>query len=305
MSDCTPMFSIVIPLFNRAAVIETTIRSILTQSVSDFEILIVDDGSTDDPEPVIDAIRDPRIRRVRQVNAGGGAARNLGIQEARGRYVALLDSDDTFLPHKLERISRELPLSDTDVLYSAMLVDRGVGRYWIRPERGIAPGEDVGEYLFVSNQLIQTSTIVLATPLARRVLFDPTLPKGQDLDFCLRLQRAGARFRMIDEPLVIWMDATEVGRTSHVSGYQSVLTWLERCSPQLTRRASLGYRATVLAYYMGRHRPWTVARDLWMGLTAGGVPPKVILRQALRAYLPRGSYRRLANVVVRLTGERT
>ena len=298
------MFSIVVPLYNRAAGIRATLESVLRQTVNDFEIVVVDDGSTDAPEVGIAAIGDPRIRYVRQSNTGGGAARNRGIQEARGQYIALLDSDDFFLPNKLARISTELPLAPNEVLYSSMLVDRGVGRYWTRPERGIAAGEDVGEYLFVSNQLIQTSTIVLPTALAQKVLFDGQLAKGQDLDFCLRLQQAGAEFRMIDDPLVIWMDATEVGRTSHLGGYQSVLLWLDRCSSMLTPKANLGYRATVLAYYMGHHQPWIVARDLWKGLVVGGVPFRIILRQALRAYLPRGSYRRIADTVVRWGGER-
>ena len=304
MIDPGPLFSIVVPLYNRAAGIRATLESVLRQTVGDFEIVVVDDGSTDAPESGIAAIGDPRIRYVRQPNTGGGGARNRGIQEARGRYIALLDSDDFFLPNKLARISSELPLAPNEVLYSTMLVDRGVGRYWTRPDRGIAKGEDVGEYLFVANQLIQTSTIVLPAALARQVLFDGQLPKGQDLDFCLRLQKAGAAFRMIDDPLVIWMDATEVGRTSHLGGYKSVLLWLERCSPMLTHKANLGYRATVLAYYMGRHQPWVVARDLWMGLVVGGVPFRIIMRQALRAYLPRSSYRRIANTVVKWGGER-
>jgi hypothetical protein len=177
-----------------------------------------------------------------------------------------------------------------------------VGRYWIRPSRAIRPGEDVGEYLFVHNQFIQTSAIVLPRKLAGEVRFDPTLRKGQDLDFCLRLQRSGAVFRMIEEPLGIWVDASEAGRTSRVSGYQAPLAWLDRCGHLLSPRAMLGYRATVLSYYMAADKPFTVARDLAAGLFRGGVPPRIILRQALRAYLPRGLYRRLVDTTVRAFG---
>src|SRR3546814_5612136 len=62
--------------------------------------------------------------------------------------------------------------------------------------------------------------MVVRTGMAQHVLFDPALKKGQDLDFCVRLQGAGARFRMIDQPLTIWLDATEAGRTSYVKGYE-------------------------------------------------------------------------------------
>ena len=298
-------FSVVVPVFNRASIIANTLSSVLSQSFADFEIVVVDDGSHDDPEPVIAEIGDPRIRYVRQENAGGGAARNRGIAEACGDYIAFLDSDDVFLPNKLARMAREFPLGENEVLYSSMYVDRGVGKYWVRPDRAIRAGEDVGEYLFVKNQLIQTSTIVLSRNLAQQVRFDGTLRKGQDLDFCLRLQKAGATFRMIDEPLTVWADVTETGRTSHIGGYQQILLWLDRCGPMLTKRAKLGYRATVLPYYMGRDQPWLVARDLWLGWVAGGVPLKIILRQALRSYLPRGSYRKLVNAFVRRSGVRT
>src|SRR5450631_1749876 len=299
-----PLFSIVIPLYNRADSILTTVNSVVSQTVSDFEVIVVDDGSVDNPGPLIESLGDRRVRYVHQANAGGGAARNRGIDEARGQYIAFLDSDDIFLPHKLERLSAEMPLHHNEVLYSSMRVDRGVGKYWVRPDRSIRAHEDVGEYLFVQNQLIQTSTIVLPSALARKVKFDGSLRKGQDLDFCLRLQNAGASFRMIDEPLIIWLDATETGRTSHSAGYQPILMWLEHCAPLMTDKAKLGYRATVLAYYMGRHQPLVVARDLWLGLVVGRVPLKVILRKTLRAYLPQASYRRIVNIVVKLGGAR-
>ena len=292
----TPFFSVVIPLYNRAAQVGETIRSVLSQDWTDYEIVVVDDGSRDDPQPVIEAIGDPRIRYIRQDNAGGGAARNAGIMAAEGRYIAFLDSDDLFLPGKLSTMAKALDGDDgLTVLYSRMKVDRGVDRYWIRPDRGIREDEDVGEYLFCANQFMQTSTMVVSTPLAQDVLFDPALKKGQDLDFCVRLQGAGARFHMIEQPLTIWLDATEAGRTSYVKGYETSLDWLERCGHMLTGRARRGYRATVLAYHMAPIRPVMAIRDLIVGFVAGGVPPKIIARQILRSYLPKPLYRSLVN----------
>ncbi|MFO1132248.1 MAG: glycosyltransferase [Hyphomicrobiales bacterium] len=300
--SAVPLFSVVVPLYNRAATISVTLRSVLDQTFTNFEIIVVDDGSTDDPQLALAALADPRIRLVRQENGGGGSARNRGIDEAQGEYIAFLDSDDLFLVHKLETVARRLDGEPWTVWYSYINVDRGVGHYWVRPNRPIRAGEDVGEYLFVHNQFIQTSAIVLPRALARQVRFDPTLRKGQDLDFCLRLQRAGATFRMIEEPLIVWVDISDAGRTSRVPGYTAPLAWLDRCGPLLSRRARLGYRATVLAYYMAGDRPFTAARDLAAGLLQAGVPPRVILRQALRAYLPRGLYRRLVDGAVRFIG---
>ncbi|BAV63564.1 glycosyltransferase family 2 protein [Sphingobium cloacae] len=295
----TPFFSVVVPLYNRADQVGDTIRSVLAQDWTDYEIVVIDDGSRDNPKPVIEAIGDPRIRYIRQDNAGGGAARNAGIKAAQGRYIAFLDSDDLFLPGKLSIMAAALKDDDgLTVLYSRMKVDRGVDRYWIRPDRGIREGEDVGEYLFCANQFMQTSTMVMSTPLAQKVLFDPALKKGQDLDFCVRLQGAGARFRMIEQPLTIWLDATEAGRTSYVKGYETSLDWLERCGHMLTGRARRGYRATVLAYHMAPVRPVAAIRDLIVGCVAGGVPPKIIARQILRSYLPKPLYRSLVNSFV-------
>ena len=296
MTDAAPFFSVVIPLYNRADIVGDTIRSVQSQDWRDFEIVVVDDGSRDNPAPVIGAFGDPRVRYIRQDNAGGGAARNRGIEEARGRYIAFLDSDDLFLPGKLSTMAEALKGDDgRTVLYSRMKVDRGVDRYWIRPDRGIRDGEDVGEYLFCANQFMQTSTMVVPTALAQEVLFDPALKKGQDLDFCVRLQGAGARFRMIERALTIWLDASEVGRTSYVRGYETSLDWLERCGHMLTNRARRGYRATVLAYHMAPIRPVVALRDLVVGMLAGGVPPKVVARQVLRSYLPKPLYRSLVN----------
>jgi glycosyltransferase involved in cell wall biosynthesis len=289
---------VVIPVYNREHLMEKTLRSVLRQSCQDFEIVVVDDGSRDRPQDIIDKLADDRIRLIRQENAGGGAARNNGILNARGRYVALLDSDDLFLPDKLEKYAQYFPLGDETVLYSSMQVDRGVSKYWVRPDRGIRDGEDVGEYLFCANQLMQTSTIVLPTQLARQVLFDPKLRRGQDLDFCIRLQRHGAKFKFIDEPLTIWFDDTEQGRTSYVNGYENSSNWLARAEPMLTRKAILGYRATVLAYHLGRVRPLTAVTDLIKGWLQGGVSARVIVRQALRSFLPRSSYRKLVNFFV-------
>lgn len=299
MSDAAPFFSVVIPLYNRADIVGDTIRSVQAQDWQDFEIVVIDDGSRDDPAPVIEAIGDPRVRYIRQDNAGGGAARNHGIKAARGRYIAFLDSDDLFLPGKLSIMAQALKDDDgRTVLYSRMKVDRGVDRYWIRPDRGIRDGEDVGEYLFCANQFMQTSTMVVPSEMARKVLFDPALKKGQDLDFCVRLQGAGARFKMIDEPLTVWLDATEDGRTSYVRGYETSLDWLDRCGHMLTDRARRGYRATVLAYHMAPVRPVAALRDLVIGMFAGGVPPRVVARQILRSYLPKPLYRSLVNLFV-------
>lgn len=96
------MLSIVIPLYNKEFQIANTLKSVLGQSFQDFEIVIVDDGSTDNSVSEVKKIRDPRIRLISQNNAGVSAARNRGIQEARGEFIAFLDADDEWNPKYLE-----------------------------------------------------------------------------------------------------------------------------------------------------------------------------------------------------------
>lgn len=98
------MISVIIPLYNKEAGIATALRSILEQTYQDFEVVVVDDGSTDDGATIVEQHSDPRIRLIRQANAGVSAARNRGIEKAKGEYVAFLDADDEWMPGFLTEI---------------------------------------------------------------------------------------------------------------------------------------------------------------------------------------------------------
>ena len=97
----TPFFSIVIPTYNRANFIGNTIESLINQTFTDFEIIVVDDGSTDNTGEVVKAIADPRVFYYKKENAERGAARNYGAQKAQGKYINFFDSDDLAYPNHL------------------------------------------------------------------------------------------------------------------------------------------------------------------------------------------------------------
>ncbi len=100
-----PLISVVIPLYNGVAYVRRSIPSILGQTYSDFELIVVDDGSTDGGPEVVRTFTDARVRLIRQENAGVSAARNRGIAEAQGKYVAFLDADDEWEPQFLDAIA--------------------------------------------------------------------------------------------------------------------------------------------------------------------------------------------------------
>src|SRR5689334_6850738 len=100
--QANPLVSVVIPAFNRAFILPEALDSVLAQTWKDFEVLVVDDGSTDNTEEVLEPyVARHGVRFLRQANQGPAAARNRGIEAARGKYVAFLDSDDLWLPIKL------------------------------------------------------------------------------------------------------------------------------------------------------------------------------------------------------------
>jgi glycosyltransferase involved in cell wall biosynthesis len=99
----TPLVSVVIPAYRSARTLPTAVNSVLRQTATDLEVIIVDDGSTDGTLAVAQSISDPRVAVISQPNGGAAAARNTGIAAARGEWVALLDADDIWLPEKLER----------------------------------------------------------------------------------------------------------------------------------------------------------------------------------------------------------
>lgn len=301
-----PFFSVVIPIFNRAGEVQPTLASVARQTFTDLECIVVDDGSMDSAvlREVIEGLEDVRFRYVRQDNAGASAARNTGVREALGDYVAYLDSDDLFLPDKLERVAEVIRSHPEAAIYSLSYVDRGVGRFWVRPDRAISETEDMADYLFVHNQFIPTCSLVLPRRVALAFPFDPSLKHVEDPDLCFRLHRGGIRFEMIDEPLAIWNDASGENRLSHVGGSEAPLRWLEKWRPHLSKRAERGYRATVLAYFLARRHPMLALRDLAAGWALAGVPSRIVLRQLLRCVLPRGAYRRLVNAFVAARGSR-
>lgn len=201
----TPAVSIIIPAYNAASYIGEALASVFAQTFSDFETIIVNDGSpdTDDLERVLEPYTE-RIIYLKQENSGPGSARNKGILKARGEYVALLDSDDAWLPNYLERQIQALRENPAlDLIYSdALLVGDSplAGRTFmeVEPSRGEVTFEGLLRWDCV---IITSCTVARRKSLIDAGLFDPNLYYSEDFDLWLRLLQRGGQLAYQTEVL--------------------------------------------------------------------------------------------------------
>lgn len=301
-----PYFSVAIPAYNRADILGRAIDSCLAQSFPDFEVIVVDDGSSDNTAQVVRAYADPRVTYIHQANAGGAAARNRAVEAATGRYIAFLDSDDAFMPEKLAafRDAIEAAGAPEDVVwYSPLRFYRGEGNHLKKPERPIRADERVGDYLFAYEGLLQTSTLVVPKPLFDGVRFDASLRNLQDLDLCLRLEAAGARFVMLPDELVIWYDVAVSNRISYSTKTDHVSAWAEKRRGLLTDRAHAGFMARYLAPRIVRTEPLKAVKLMTAAVREGAISPARAASVLVRGATP-GAYARLRDLLVRLGGTR-
>jgi glycosyltransferase involved in cell wall biosynthesis len=294
-----PFFSVIVPVFNRAPVLGAALQSVLAQTCQDFEIIVIDDGSSDNPRAMVAAIGDPRIRFLHQENQGGGTARNTGINAAQGRFIAPLDSDDVFLPHHLESMKVLLDGTQNVVGYARILVDRGDGRTMLKPPRAIRPDEDMGEYVLCERGFVPTITTVVEREMAQRVRYHPKLRAAEDVDFAIRLALEGCTFRMLEEPGAIWTDHDDPGRASARNKADEFGAWLMQMKPYVTAKTWHGGRGWPYAKMLAHNGRKMEALRLYLtALLHGCYRPRLSLIVFLQVFLNANSYRAIADVVI-------
>jgi glycosyltransferase involved in cell wall biosynthesis len=198
----TTMVSVIIPTYNRAHVISRAIGSVLSQTYQDFEIIVVDDGSTDNTEDVVRSFKDTRVNYIGyKENRGANAAKNVGVRAARGDSIGVLDSDDEYLPERLEKTVHVLRDSSADigVVYSNLLINRR-GRMKKYLTHGISGNIYAEELKF---NYIPTCTAIVKKQCLLENPYDEKLPAFVDWDLWIRLAKH-YKFIYVDEPLSIW-----------------------------------------------------------------------------------------------------
>ena len=197
--------SVIIPTYNRANLVEKAIKSVLNQTYQDFEIIVVDDASTDNTEEVIKNFSNKRIKYIKcKKNKGDSFARNTGIKIAKGEYIAFLDSDDEWLREKLEKQIKVLDNKPPEVgaVYSDVLYIDKNGKNLNRKLSN--PGKEgyIYEELFGGNCVGTPSTLLIRKECFNRVgLFDVLIGTFSDWDMWIRIAKY-YRFTFIKVPLV-------------------------------------------------------------------------------------------------------
>lgn len=182
-----PLVSAIIPTYNRNILVKEAVESVLAQTLGDFEVLVVDDGSTDDTRKTIEAIADKRVRYFYKENGGVSSARNIGLKNATGEYIAFLDSDDLWKPDYL------------NMMISALKKDNKYGAAYTTLHQYYTDGREKEKYRArhcvsgkITEKFFQTifvflPTLVVSKKILQNCCFDESLISAGDIDFILRL----------------------------------------------------------------------------------------------------------------------
>lgn len=310
-----PLVSVVIPTRDRALLVRRAIASALAQTLGDLEVLVIDDGSTDDTSAVVSALADRRVRLLRREAPGGAArARNAGIEAARGELVAFLDSDDEWRSTKIERQVERLRES-TDP--SRTLVYCPSIRHDALTGRAVAWRRELHEGLVFDRILAGWSFVPSVCLVSRSALqavggFDETLPAVEDVDLWMRLALVPVHFAVVPDPLAIVhhgagphlsadLDARQRALTLLDAKWRPMITarggpaayarWIRHKRLQVQRARLLAVRATVASG--ARRHGWTLWRAMWR---ASPRPPALLAQALMLLALGPAAYGALARL---------
>lgn len=326
-----PRLSVVVPLYQTEVYIEEALHSVVAQTFSDFEVLVIDDGSRDRGPELARGLNDPRIKVITQENRGLAGARNSGIRHASAEYIALLDADDVWEPTKLERHVAQLDDDPSiDVSFSASRLVDEVGKDIGLVQSPKGGTFDVADF-FCRNPVGNGSAPVLRRSaldqiafwdqeLGRTCWFDESFRQSEDVECWMRLAAgAGCRFGYVGEPLTRYR-VNSNGLSANVE--QQLATWrrfrdkVAGYAPQVV--AEHGGRAEAYQLrYLARRAIYSDQRGLalklgWQSFTKC---PRVLIEEPSRSVatlgaalakliLPDGQFRRFERAVLSFAASR-
>jgi glycosyltransferase involved in cell wall biosynthesis len=255
--------SVVIPSHERPALLRRAVASVLAQTLSDLDVIVVLDGADPESEACLALVRDPRLQVISVADpVGGSEARNIGVRAARAEWVALLDDDDEWMPDKL---AKQMAVARSSVhpypIVATALIARSPLADFRWPRK--TPTYPLSEYLFVRNSLfqgegvLQTSTWLTKKELMLKVPFTRGLRRHQDWDWILRAAKTGGTgLEFINEPLAIWHidDPNSPVRTQY--HWQYSLEWIRANRQLVTPKAYAGFTAVTLSAQAAWQHDW-------------------------------------------------
>lgn len=216
MTHDSPNVSIIIPLYNKERTIKRTIESVLNQSYRNFEILIVNDGSTDESESIVLKIKDERIRLISKNNEGVSAARNTGIINAKGSWILFLDADDILLNNALDYLTTNI-VDDRTIVAANFLIQTNEELIKVLPLKNKHLYKNI-ESIFrdwsIKRLFLRAGSFILPSYVAKIELFDNNYSRYEDLDFILRCLKH-VRILLLPDEVMIY--ETTFAEASHVN----------------------------------------------------------------------------------------
>jgi glycosyltransferase involved in cell wall biosynthesis len=276
-----PLVSVIVPTFHRPQLVLRAVQSVLCQTLRELELIVVVDGDDHETREALGSIADPRLRvKALPERIGSAGARNVGVGEARCRWIAFLDDDDEWLPRKLElQLETAEHCSSSRPIVSCRLIARSEEGDLIWPRRNPAVGEPISEYLFCQHGLrggeglVLPSTVLTTKELLLQVPFRADLPRHNDVDWLLRATGVtGASVVFVSEmdPQAVWHIETNRARISNTSDWRYSLGWIEESRALVSPRAYASFLLIWASSTAARGRHWKAFWLLpWKALRMG------------------------------------
>ncbi|MBC1239481.1 MULTISPECIES: glycosyltransferase family 2 protein [Nostoc] len=306
-----PIVSVVIPTRNRPQIVVRGAKSALSQTLQSIEVIVIVDGPDRQTVDALSQIGDPRLRVIElPQNIGPSGARNTGVREAKGTWIAFLDDDDQWLPQKLER---QLELATSSTYEFPVVASRFISRTpkgdFICPRRLPQASEPLSEYLFVRNSFfkgegcIQTSTLFVKKELMEKMPLEEKFPRHEDWEWLLRVNAMeNVQILFVPEAMAIWHSEMGIKRLSNVHDWKYSLDWIRSTRHLVTPKAYSGFIATIVSHFASSAGDWKAFLPLlWESIRLGKPRPMDIclyltmwlipqdLRQRIRSLFKKNS----------------
>ena len=242
-----PLVSIVVPVYNVEVFLANCVNSVLAQSENDWELLLVDDGSTDSSGALCDkfAASDSRIHVLHRENAGVGKARNAGLAAATGKYVTFLDSDDAYTPQHLELLLAAAEKSGAEITVSALrrITEDGELRraYRFEPAESFSPAEALKHFLCDSERVYSCWNKLIRRDFLGSTEFSSYV-QGEDMLFCVALLCRCNRYTVVGEPTYLYTQrkAGATGTGFSTNRLDLIRAWSDAYAPVTAVSPALG-----------------------------------------------------------------